>query len=179
MPFTPYHIGPALALGLVLRGRFHAPTFIVANVVLDVEPFLAISLGWEGVLHGIFHTFLVAACAGAACGLIMRLLEGRLGGLFRAMKLEGPEYGKVTSTKAFLTAGVLGCMMHVLFDAPLYADIRPFFPLVANPLYSPASASMVYDACIWLGIAGLVYWIALFLGRQGECVKPEDDSQKK
>jgi hypothetical protein len=170
MPFTPYHIGPALALGLVLRGRFHAPTFIVANVVLDIEPFLAISLGWGGALHGIFHTFLVAACVGAVCGLIMRLLmrllEGRLGGLFRAMKLEGPECGKVTSTKAFLTAGVLGCLMHVLFDAPLYADIRPFFPLVANPLYSPASAPTVYDACIWLGIAGLVYWIALFLGGQ-------------
>ncbi len=167
MPFTPYHLGPALAFGLILKKWFHAPTFIVANVVLDVEPFLIIAFGLGVNPHGIFHTFLVAAGVGAACGLMMKLLEGKLGAWFRAMKLEGEGgEGAAAGTKAFVIAGISGCMMHVLFDAPLYADIRPFFPLEANPLYAVASASIIYDACLWLGIAGLaIYGFVLLSGR--------------
>ena len=32
-------------------------------------------------------------------------------------------------------SGVLGAWLHVLFDAPLYSDMKPFYPLQANPLY--------------------------------------------
>jgi len=45
MPFTPFHLGPALTIGLPLRRFIHAPTFIVANVIVDVEPFLVMVLG--------------------------------------------------------------------------------------------------------------------------------------
>jgi len=37
MPFTLYHLGPALLLGLLFRRRLDLPTFLVANVVVDLE----------------------------------------------------------------------------------------------------------------------------------------------
>ena len=45
-------------------------------------------------------------------------------------------------------AGVLGTLLHVLLDSPLYDDIRPFYPLTANPLYNPALSSEVYGVCL-------------------------------
>ena len=166
MPFTPFHLGPGLALGLALRKWLHPPTFIIANVVLDVEPFLVIVLGLEGPLHGISHTFIFAAVAGAVCGGVMKMLEGRLGGLFRALRIEGAGQGASTGIKAFIVSGIAGCTLHVLFDAPLYADIRPLFPLEVNPLYSVVSGTMVYIMCIVLGLAGLaIYGMVLFSDR--------------
>jgi len=51
MPFTPFHLGPALGLGLPLRRYVYVPTFILANVIVDVEPFLVLFLGLRYPLH--------------------------------------------------------------------------------------------------------------------------------
>ena len=37
MPFTPYHFGPGLFLGLIFLGFIDFPTFLVANIIVDVE----------------------------------------------------------------------------------------------------------------------------------------------
>ena len=64
MPFTMFHLGPALAIGLPLR-NVHVPTFIVANVILDVEPLLVIFFGLNYPLHGYMHTLLLAFMVGS------------------------------------------------------------------------------------------------------------------
>ena len=64
MPFTPFHLGPALGLGLPLRRYMHVPTFIVASVILDVEPFLVLQFGLNYPLHGYLHTFLASLFVG-------------------------------------------------------------------------------------------------------------------
>lgn len=38
MPVTPFYLGPALATGLPLRKFIHAPTFIIADIILDLDP---------------------------------------------------------------------------------------------------------------------------------------------
>ena len=78
MPFTPFHLGPALGFGLPLRRYIHLPTFIVANVVIDLEPFFVIVLGLMGKypLHGYLHTFILTFPLGTALGYVMFLLEG-------------------------------------------------------------------------------------------------------
>ncbi len=58
MPFTPFHLGPALLFGLVLFSYLDFPTFMVANVIVDIEPFMIIALGLDLPLHGFFHSFL-------------------------------------------------------------------------------------------------------------------------
>ncbi|MCX8170580.1 MAG: hypothetical protein N3E47_01215 [Candidatus Bathyarchaeota archaeon] len=57
MPFTLFHLGPALGLGLPLRRRLHVPTLVLANVIVDLEPFFVLFLGLDYPLHGYFHIF--------------------------------------------------------------------------------------------------------------------------
>lgn len=140
----------------------HAPTFIVANVILDIEPFLVLIFGLEYPLHGYFHTFLLAFFVGLALGYVMLLLERYLYPLYKALLLETDSR---TRLKPFVLAGALGTMLHVLLDSPLYSDILPFYPLTANPLYNPALSSEVYSLCVWMGILGAVIYVGLLVYR--------------
>jgi len=158
MPFTPYHLGPALGFGLPLRKYLHAPTFIVANVIVDVEPFLVVFLGLEYPLHGYLHTFTLAFLLGLALGYAMFLFERVLRPLYKTFLLESSSN---LNLKSFLVAGVSGTVLHVLLDSPLYAEIRPFYPVTMNPLYNPALSLEVYSFCVWMGILGIAYYAGL------------------
>lgn len=157
MPFTPLHLGPALAVGLPLRKYLHLPTFIVGNVILDLEPFLVITLGLDYPLHGYFHTFLSALIVGLLLGLVMYKFEKPMKPFYKLTLLETNDTLKL---KSFLLAGFFGTALHVLFDAVIYSEMMPFLPWTTNPLIKIGlSASQVYDACVWLGILGVVYYI--------------------
>jgi membrane-bound metal-dependent hydrolase YbcI (DUF457 family) len=160
MPFTPFHLGPALGFGLPLRKYLHVPTFLVANIFVDVEPFLVLSLGLDYPLHGYLHTFVVAFILGLALGYAMFLLERISRPLYTTLLLESSATPKL---KSFIVAGVLGTMLHVLLDSPLYDDIRPFYPLLSNPLYHLASSSEVYGFCTWMGILGIAFYLGLLV----------------
>ena len=158
MPFTPYHLGPALCFGLPSRKYLHAPTFILGNIVVDIEPFLVLFLGLRYPLHGYLHTFISAFCFGIVFGFGMYFLERIMHPLYQAFRLEP----KVTlSMKPFIVGGVLGTMLHVLLDSPLYADIMPFYPIAINPLYNSLSSLQVYSLSTWMGIFGIVLYAGL------------------
>jgi hypothetical protein len=163
MPFTPFHLGPAFGLGLPFRKYLHVPTFIVANVILDVEPFLVLFLGLRYPLHGIFHTFLLALFVGLAFGYTMFLLEKFMHNFFRGLLLE--PNGKL-GLKSFMAAGVLGTTLHTLLDALLYSEMQPFYPLTINPLYNPSLSTTIYNICVWLGIIGIIYYMYLLVFRR-------------
>jgi len=158
MPFTPFHFGPALCFGLPLRKYMHAPTFMLANVVVDIEPFLVLSLGLRYPLHGYLHTFISAFCFGLALGFAIFLLERIMHPLYKTFLLEPKIMLKM---KPFMDAGVLGTMLHVLLDSPLYDDIRPFYPFATNPLYNSVSLLEVYSLSVWMGILGIIFYIGL------------------
>ncbi len=157
MPFTPLHLGPALAIGLPLRKYLHTPTFIVGNVVLDIEPFMVIVLGLNYPLHGYLHTFLSALIVGLLVGFVMFKLEKPMQPLYKVTLLETDG---TLGIKSFLLAGVFGTILHVLFDAVLYSEMAPFFPWTINPLIGMGlSVFQVYSFCIWLGILGIAYYL--------------------
>jgi hypothetical protein len=162
MPFTPFHLGPAFALGLPFRRYLHAPTFILANVILDVEPFLVLFFGLRYPLHGIFHTFLLALFVGLGLGYTMFVLEKFLHNFFRGLLLEP---NSKLGLKSFMAAGVLGTILHTLLDAPLYSEMQPFYPLTANPLYNPSLSATIYNVCVWLGVIGVIYYVYLLVLR--------------
>lgn len=162
LPFTLFHIGPA-SLGLLAREYLHMPTFLAANLLVDVEPLSVLLLGAAYPLHGYLHTFLLASLFGSLLGAIMFLSDPRLHGLFTSLRLV-PETQKFGS---FLAAGVLGGIIHVLLDAPLYAEMNPFFPLLGNSLYNPSFYSLIIDFCILTGFIGAVlYFQILFADRK-------------
>lgn len=154
MPFTPFHLGPALCLGIPLRNYIHVPTFILANVILDIEPLIVMLLRLPYPLHGYLHTFVAAVGIGLVFGLIMFFLERSMHPLYKRLLLESQATLKKSQ---FLSAGVLGTILHVLFDAPLYYDIKPFYPLTVNPLSSWTSYSEIYSLSAWMGILGIIF----------------------
>ncbi len=159
MPFTPFHFGPALAFGLPLRKYLHVPTFIVANVILDVEPLIGMFFPSSYPLHGYLHTFLLAFAVGLLLAFVMVSLEGFMRDFYVTFKLET---NKVLPKKSFFAAGVFGTCLHVLFDSFLYSEMIPFFPLSSNPLLSLGlSLSNVIWTCICLGVFGLIYFLII------------------
>ncbi len=159
MPFTPLHLGPALA-ALPLRKYLHIPTFILGNVIPDVEGIIVLAFGLNYPLHGYMHTLLTASVFGLVLGLVMFKLEKPTQPFYRMLKLETE---RSLPLKSFIAAGVSGAFLHVILDAFLYSEMKPLFPLAVNPLiYAPISMSEVYLLCVGLGILGLMYYVGLF-----------------
>lgn len=159
MPFTLFHLGPALAIGLPLRKYIHTPTFILANIIIDLEPFLVIFLNLEYPLHGYVHTIVAAVPIGLVTGSIFYLLNSFLENFWSKLFLTNIKTGQ--NFTSFILAGVLGTILHILFDAPLYEDIKPFYPLTINPLYYPKVTDTVYNVCLGLGTIGLIFYLYL------------------
>jgi len=100
------------------------------------------------------HTLLLATGVGSLLGFVMFKLETPMQPFYRKIQLETNRSLKL---KSFLLAGVLGTMLHFLFDALLYSEMMPFFPLAANPLLTFSVSTLeVYLLCFWLGLFGVL-----------------------
>ena len=66
-------------------------------------------------------------------------------------------------------SAVMGTWFHVLLDAPLYTDIRPFFPCDANPLYGLIEQPVLYLICI-LSFAPVLCYI-IFIRRRDDMTR--------
>ena len=161
MPFTPYHLGPALLFGLLFLGFIDFPTFLVANAIVDVEPFLVLALNLNYPLHGFFHSFLGGTSVAVLLALIMHQTRDKLSPLVSFFKLE-----QKISFMRILAAAFAGICIHILLDSRIYTDIQPFYPSTYNPLLTAGVLAGLdaYIFCIWSFFAALiVYIIRLFL----------------
>jgi len=161
LPFTPFHLGPALLLGLLLLRYIDFPTFVVANIIVDIESFLVLALGLNYPLHGFLHTFLGGSIIALLLAMVMNEVRELLSPLLSSFRLE-----QETSFKGVLLASVFGVYLHILLDAPLYIDIQPFYPLDTNPFYvgSVSFGAAVYSLCTWCFLgAAVIYAIRLLL----------------
>lgn len=145
MPFTLLHIGPSLLLGYLLHRRIHLPTLIIASLAVDVEPLITITSRIQYYpLHGYLHTFLLSIPLGFMIGLLSYTIDRVFGYPFRYLSLSKPSnYG----FEGYVSAGILGWILHILLDAPLYDDIRPLYPSEANPFYNPNIAYAMFHTC--------------------------------
>ena len=132
MPFTPFHIGPAVALLPSMRFR-HWIMLLSGSLLIDFEPFLVVVLGFSGTAHGFSHSLIGAA--------LLALLIGCVGYFFFRRKI---------SLKSAVLAALAGTWLHVFFDSPIYSDIMPFYPFSWNPLYGLMSPAEVGVLCIAL-----------------------------
>ena len=155
MPLTPYHVGPALLVALLLYPVLDIPTFIVASLILDLEP-LAVILGYVNwPMHGIFHSITIGTIVGVVLALPMYLIR----------KYTKPiSIGKVTpderNIKNIIITSVLGVWVHVLLDSFLYADLNLFYPIQWNPLLGLIPEQMIINFClISLPVAFIIYMI--------------------
>ncbi|MEJ5292483.1 MAG: hypothetical protein WHS82_02715 [Candidatus Methanosuratincola sp.] len=161
MPFTPFHLGPGILLGLLLLRYLDLPTLLVASVVLDLEPLLVIITGADYPLHGFFHTLLGGGAAAVAAALVMWRIRGFTGRVANAFGIrQEPSFGMVAA------ASFLGVYTHLLLDAPLYTDIKPFFPSEINPLFFPEASELIYASCIVAFILGLAAYASMLFHKK-------------
>ena len=134
MPFTPYHLGIALLIGVLFYKYIDLISVLVGSVILDVWPFLVVFLHLPYPLHGVSHSFLIAVMW--AVVLIV-------------VRLKSPFFKK-KSLKVISLSALIGTFSHVVLDTPLYKDIVPFWPSSRNPflgLYVYSDAVLFCSVC--------------------------------
>jgi len=156
MPFTPYHLGPGLFIGLLFLSFIDFPTFLIASVIVDIEPFLVLVFNLDYPLHGFFHSFLGGTIVALILTVIMTKIRKFLTPIMSFFKIE-----QEFSFKKIILAALLGIYIHILLDFPIYTDIRPFFPLDFNPFYRTTCLPGILETmiCVWCFIAGLIVYI--------------------
>ncbi len=154
MPFTPFHFGAHACVALPLQKQINLPAFILANVIIDVEPLLVMLFNLNYPLHGYAHTLAGSFLAGSLWGGAAYLLRKPIG---KAMQFFRLSY--VPSLRLSVLSGALGGCLHVLFDSPIYTDIMPLYPLEVNPLYGFISIPGMYLLCTLLFIPAFALYV--------------------
>jgi len=139
MPFTPFHLGPALLLGLVFSSIFDLPTLLIASVVPDVEPFGIILFHLSGPLHGFFHSYLGSSILAILVAILVYFFRENLTELMLRFKIS-----QKSSFRKILFTSLIGVYSHVFLDSFLYAEMKPFYPLQGNPFAIVSSLHVIY-----------------------------------
>ena len=154
MPFTPYHFGPSGFIGLTLRKWLDIPVFVLANVIVDIEVLVIMLLGIGRPMHRYCHTFLI----GAIVGIIWAVAAYPLRHLFKRL-MQAFRIPYQTSLLKMLISGVLGMWLHVVIDSFCWWDVRPFWPLNANPFADLMTVKTVYLMCTISFLPAIVIYI--------------------
>ena len=160
MPFTQFHLGPGFLISLTFLSFIDIPTFLIASVIIDLEPFLVLVFHLNYPLHGFFHSFLGGFIVAALLTMVMSKIRRYFTPLITFFKIE-----QNFSFKKILFSSICAIFLHILLDSPIYLDIRPFFPFEFNPFYRSTvmPGLILYLICAWCFIGAiLVYIIRLF-----------------
>lgn len=158
MPFTPFHFGPSALVSLSLKRYIDVPTFILANVVIDIEPLTIMFFNIPGSLHPIFHTYLFGAFAGALWGYIAYKLRGLFGIIMKTLYLD-----YIPRLQTAIISGILGFWFHVFIDSFMHRDMSPFYPLAFNPFVGIISTYQVYVLSAVSFVPVFIFYLVLVL----------------
>jgi len=161
MPLTPFHLGSGLLVGLLLLSYIDFTTFLVASVIVDVEPIIVLIFDLDYPLHGFFHSFLGGTIVAFLLAAVMSKVRESLSPLLSFFKLE-----QKSTFRNILLASLTGIYIHILLDSRMHRDIRPFYPLDFNPFLSSSTLAgwEVHVLCVWCFMgAAAIYVMRLFL----------------
>ena len=159
MPFTPFHMGFALAAKAAARRYFSIPVFAFTQVAIDAEVLVGFIFPGDLTNHAVLHTLGGGALVTVLAVLLVRpiiqpgarlwnhLTKARPGSLLHM----APRVG----WPAAVVSALAGSASHVALDAATHSDIRPFAPLAGvNPLFGLISPTQAMLLCILLWIIG-------------------------
>lgn len=164
MPFTPFHLGPAMLLGFKYEKHVDLLSLVLASVILDIEPVVNIITG-KGAVHGFFHSFLGASIVGIImvvilCTLCLCRIVDKLRTFFRIEQK--------SSLKMVTCAVFFGIYLHVFLDSFLYPEIKPFYPSTYNPLYNHAFLVVSYITVYLLCSVALIMSYLIYIHERSE-----------
>ena len=152
MPFTPFHLGAGLLIGMLFRKWINLPAILAASIIVDIRAAYCFFTGCYP-LHGILHTFFGAAALAIPLIIIIYILRAQLSQISNLLKI--PQDYTLSSIVLGSFAGV---WVHILLDSFLYTDMHPFYPSGANPLFGMFTGAEVYGfCCAGFLIGGLIY----------------------
>lgn len=164
MPFTPFHMGPALAFKAVSGRYFSVLVFGIAQVAMDIEPLIGMIRG-ANVLHGWTHSYVGATLIGLLVALLLPPLCRRL--LVRwNVELAHHGAGWLGSPAGIgwvpsATGAFVGTYSHVVLDSIMHPDMTPLSPWSAsNALLGFISIGDLHAACVVAGVFGMAVWLA-------------------
>jgi len=147
LPVTPFHLGPGAVFKAIGGRHFSSMVFGGAQVLMDIEPLVGIVRGSE-VLHGYSHTLAGAFAIGTLAGFIGRPISAWV---LRALKI--PHY-PFTWLASFAGA-YIGTFSHIVLDALMHPDMRPWWPLSpANGLLGAVDVGWLHIGCAVAALAG-------------------------
>ena len=160
MPFTPFHFGPGLFISLIFLSLIDIPTFLIASVIIDVEPFIVLIFQINYPLHGFFHSFLGGFIVAVLLSMVMSKIRSYFTPLLKFFKIE-----QSISFKKILISSTCTIFIHILLDSPIYLDIQPFFPFEFNPFYSNTlwPGLYIYLICAWCFVGAILVYIIRLL----------------
>ncbi len=127
MPFTPFHMGPALLLKAAAPRHFSVLVFGSSQVCIDLERLIRIVRG-DQILHGFTHTLAGALVVGAGAALVARQMASRV--LAQVRRENSDAWvaallgGDISWPVAFASAWI-GTGSHLLRDGIMHADMHP------------------------------------------------------
>jgi len=160
MPFTPFHFGPGLLISLTFLSFIDILTFLIASVIIDIEPFLVLVFDLNYPLHGFLHSFLGGTFIAIPLAVITYKIRGYFSSLLSFLKVE-----QKFSFNKILVSSIIGIYIHILLDSPIYLDIQPFFPFEFNPFYSNTlwPGLYIYLICAWCFVGAILVYIIRLL----------------
>ena len=164
MPFTPFHVGPAIALKAVIPAYFSLSVFALSQIIMDLEPLYYLMIH-EPPLYRFFHTylgagivFLVCAVIGKPAGQLWLKIWNGMMSPGQHSRLHSP--GTIT-VKATLIAALLGPFSHVFLDSLMYRDVHPLAPWSeSNSLLGAVDLLGLHFGLIASGTVG-AFWLIL------------------
>jgi hypothetical protein len=160
MPFTPFHMGPGIAVKAVLGSRFSLTVFGFTLVLIDLEPaYWMLKQAWP--VHRTNHTVLGAMVIAVIAVVVGKpLCSGILGAWNKRLHPDQKRMLGVDSQISWSVAtisGVIGSLSHVALDALMHSDMEPFSPVWdGNPALGLISHQQLYMGCVVAGAVGLV-----------------------
>ena len=168
MPITPFHFGPGALLAALAPGAVSWTVFALANVLIDLEPITLFFLTGDPA-HPWLHTppgalgvaILTVLLGRRPCEAFLRGWNTRLSPAQARWLAVDPV---ITAVQAW-TGAVLGTSTHILLDAVMHVDVRPFWPFLAgNPLQAVLGMDFLHGACVAAGVAGIGILLGLSAG---------------
>lgn len=147
MPLTPLHFGINGTISEVYPKKIDVLSCILANILLDVQPFLVIFFGLKTELHGISHTLIFAI---VICAIFFTLYGIVVKKIF---KLQNTLF-------SFTFGGILGGILHVMLDSFYHSDVKPFFPFSDINFAYLHLSDMVLTVCL---IGYIIFFIIIFV----------------
>lgn len=154
MPFTPFHIGPALLVYTIFPILDPLALFF-GSVLVDIEFFLIVLLDLPFSIHGPLHSII---------GIFLLLPVFLIATLVtrKALPKIDPFFKPKSAHPIRLTiiSCLIGGFSHVLLDAPLYSDLSLTWPLLDyNPLFKMASPIGIYSFSVLSFMIGFLILI--------------------